>query len=167
MGSQTAARILNQRTDDHICADVARLDGFHKLAVAVIDHADDIGTDGLDERDQLADLLDGERRAGGVALAALDGDELGARVDRRADAVVINRAVRLERNLRIAHAVFLERAGAFADADDLFQRVIRAADGESSSSPGSRLALSATASAWVPQVICGRTSAASVWKQSA
>ena len=128
-GGQTAARILNQRTDDHIRADVARLDGFHKLAVAVIDHADDIGTDGLDERDQLADLPDGERRAGGVALAALDGDELGARVDCRADAVVINRAVRLERNLRIAHAVFLERAGAFADADDLFQRVIRAADG--------------------------------------
>ena len=34
--------------------------------------------------------------------------------------------------------------------------------GLSSSSPGSRFALSATARACVPQVICGRTSAASV-----
>ena len=39
--------------------------------------------------------------------------------------------------------------------------------GLSSVSPGSRFALSATVSACVPQVICGRTSAASVWKQSA
>ncbi len=39
--------------------------------------------------------------------------------------------------------------------------------GLSSVSPGSRLALSATVSACVPQVIWGRTSAASVWKQSA
>ena len=39
--------------------------------------------------------------------------------------------------------------------------------GLSSSSPGSRFAPSATASACVPQVICGRTRAASVPKQSA
>ena len=41
-GRETAAGIFNQRTDDHIRADIAGLDGLHKLAVAVIDHADDV-----------------------------------------------------------------------------------------------------------------------------
>ena len=36
--------------------------------------------------------------------------------------------------------------------------------GESNSSPGRKFAINASASAWVPQVICGRTRASSPWK---
>lgn len=67
----------------------------------------------------------------------------------------------------MVHAVFLERAGARADADDLLERVMRRRPGLSVS-PGRRLALSATVSADACLVICGRTpGATSVWKQSA
>ena len=50
----------------------------------------------LQKRDQLPDLLHGEAGAGGVALGALDGDELGALVDLGADGIVVEGAVGLQ-----------------------------------------------------------------------
>ena len=128
-GGEAAAGILDQRADDHVRTDIAGLDGLHELAVAVVHHADDVAADGLDERDQLADLRDGERRAGGVALGALDGDQLRLRLDLFADALVVEAAVRQQIDLVVGHAVFAQGALALADADDLLERVVRAADG--------------------------------------
>ena len=61
----------------------------------------------------------------------------------------------------------LERMNAAVLGDPDAHPFYGAPTGLSSVSPGSRFALSATVSACVPQVIWGRTSAASVWKQSA
>ena len=76
------------------------------------------------EGDQLPDLCDGEGGPGGVALGALDGDELGALVDLLADGVVVKGAVRLQIRLGVGDAVLLQGALALADADDLLQRVV-------------------------------------------
>ena len=127
-GRESAARILDERADNHVRADVAGLNRLDKFAVAVVHHADDAGTDALHKGNQLANLLDRERRAGRVTLAALDGDELGALVDGVFNALVVDGAVLKQRNLCIADTVFLQRTGAFADADDFLQRVIRTAD---------------------------------------
>ena len=62
--------------------------------------------------------------AGGVALGALDGHQLGFFVDGGPDAVVVKAAVRKQVYLAVADAVFPQGAGGGADADDLLQRVI-------------------------------------------
>ena len=90
--------------------------------------ADSLGFALLAEGDELADLLDGERRARGVALRALDGDKLRLFVDGASDALIVERPVRKQIDLPVLHAVLRERAGRGADADDLLERVIRAAD---------------------------------------
>ena len=128
-GRKAAARILDQGADDHVRAEVTRLNDVHKLAVAIVHHADDVAADALDERDQLADLPDGERRTGCIALGALDGAQLRLRLDLRADALVVDAAVREEIDLVVGHAVLGQGARALADADDLLERVVRAADG--------------------------------------
>ena len=128
-GRKPATWVFDQAADDHVRAQIGRLDGFHKLAVAVIDHAGNARLDRLAERDELADFLHGVRRSCRVPLRALDGDELRLFRDRRADAVIIKRSVREQIDLPVAHAVLLERALGLADADDLLERVIRRADG--------------------------------------
>ena len=58
-------------------------------------------------------------------------DELGLIVQRALDGGEVKAAVFAQVDLRIADAVLLERAWAFADADDLFERVVGlAGDGE-------------------------------------
>ena len=128
-GGKAATGVLDEAAHDHIGAHVGGLDGFHKLAVAVIHHDLHVGLDGLAEGDELADLSDGEGGAGGVALGALDGDELGTLVDLFADGVVVKGTVGLEIGLGVGDAVLLQRALAGADADDLFQGVIGSAHG--------------------------------------
>ena len=128
-GREPAAGVLDERADDHVRAEVGRLDRLDELAVAVVDHADDVRVDALAERDQLADLLHGKRRPRGVALRALDGHELHAAAQRLLDGRIVKAVVRQQVDLPVVHAVFLERAGARADADDLLERVIRRADG--------------------------------------
>ena len=128
-GREPAAGVFDERAHDHVRAEVGRLDRLDELAVAVVDHADDVRVDALAERDQLADLRDRERRARGVALRALDGHELHAAAQRLLDGRIVKAVVRQQVDLPVVHAVFLERAGARADADDLLERVIRRADG--------------------------------------
>ena len=126
---KTAAGVLDEGAHDHVRANVGGLDRLDELAVAVIDHADDVGLDALAESDELPDLLHGEGRARGIALRALDGDELGALIDGPFNGGIVERAVRPEIRLRIRDAVLLQRADTLADADDLLKRVIRCADG--------------------------------------
>ena len=73
----------------------------------------------------------GHREAGpgGVALGALDGDQLGFFVDGLFDAVVIKVPVGKQVYLPVVNAVLRQRAGAFPDADDLLQGVIGHAHG--------------------------------------
>ena len=72
-GRKTAAGVLDEAADDHVRADIARLDRLDELAVAVIDHDRDVGFDRAADGDGLADLRDRERRTRLVALGALDG----------------------------------------------------------------------------------------------
>ena len=65
---QAAAGIFDQAADDHVRADVRRLDRLDKFAVAVVHHADHVRLALLAERDDLADLRNGEGRARGVSL---------------------------------------------------------------------------------------------------
>ena len=53
--SKSAARIFDEGTNDHICADLSPLFFFHKSALAVIYHADYIRFDIFDIGDQLTD----------------------------------------------------------------------------------------------------------------
>ena len=128
-GGQTAAGVLDERADDHIRADVAGLNGLDKLAVAVVHHAEHVRLALFAKADQLADACDGERRTHGVALAALDRDELCFLIDRGADAVEVEAAVGQQIDLAVGHAVLRQRAGGGADADDLLQRVVGLAYG--------------------------------------
>ena len=57
-GRKAAAGVFDERADDHVRAEVGRLDRLDEFAVAVVDHADDVRVDALAERDQLADLRD-------------------------------------------------------------------------------------------------------------
>ena len=128
-GGQTAAGILDEAAYDHVRAHVGRLPQLGKLAVAVVHHADDIRLALLTEGDQLTDLIHGEAGAGGVALGALDGDELGLFMDGGPNTVIVKAAVGQQIHLPVGNAVLLERAGGGADADDLLERVIRRTNG--------------------------------------
>ena len=68
-----AARILDQRANDHVCSHIAGLDPFHKLSVAVIYHADHLRASLLDKCDQFPDLFYGIAGTGLISLGALDG----------------------------------------------------------------------------------------------
>ena len=166
-GGKAAAGVFDEAAHHHVGPQIRRAPGLHELAVAVVHHDFHVRLDPLAEGDQFPDLPDREGGAGGVALGPLDGDELGAAVDLLPDGVVVEGSVGLQVRLGIGDAVLLQGAFALPDADDLLQGVIGAPTGDSSSSPGSRLAERATARAWVPQVIWGRTRAASVWNTSA
>ena len=128
-GSQTAAQIFDEASHHHIGPHIRGFLSLHQFAVAVIHHADDVGLTALAEGDQLTDLPHGEGGAGGVALGALDGHQLGFFVDGGPDAVVVKAAVRKQVYLAVADAVFPQGAGRGADADDLLQRVIGRPDG--------------------------------------
>ena len=128
-GRKPAAGVFDEAAHDHIRAHVGRLAALDKFAVAVIDHAQSVGLALLAKRDELPDLFHRKRRARGVALGALDGDELCLVRDGGADAVIVERPVRQQIDLPVGNAVFLQRAFGRADADDLLQRVIRRTDG--------------------------------------
>ena len=90
---------------------------------------DDEGRDNLER--VYADVFhtqDAEAGTGGIALAALDGDELGLGADGPFDALIVKAAAGQQIHLPVGDAVLLEGAGGGADADDLLQRVIRRAD---------------------------------------
>ena len=123
-GGKAAAGVFNQAAHGHVRAYVGGFDGFHKLAVAVVHHDGNAGLDIFAEGNQLADLPDGEGGAGGVALGALNGDELRLFVDGLTDAVIVKAAVGEQVYLPVSNAVFRQRAGAFPDADDLLQGVV-------------------------------------------
>ena len=128
---KAAAGVFNKAADDHICAEIARLVRLDKFTVAVVDHDDNIGAQLLAEGNGLADGVDGDRRARAVALGALNVDELGLIVQRALDGRKIKAAIGEKVDLCVGNAVLLERARAFADADDLFERVVGlAGDGE-------------------------------------
>ena len=128
-GGQTAAGVFDETAYYHISAHIRRLNALHKFAVAVVHHDLDVRLDLLAEANQLPNLLHGEARAGGVALGALDGDELGALVDLGTDGIVVEGAVGLQVRLGVGNTVLLQRALALPDADDLLQRVIGCAHG--------------------------------------
>ena len=123
-GGQAAAGVLDERTDDHVRAHVRRLHGLYEFAVAVVHHDGYIRLALLAEGDELADLGHGEGGPGGVALGALDGDELGLFIDGGPNAVVVECAAWQQVHLPVADTVLLQRAGAFPDADDLLQCVV-------------------------------------------
>ena len=152
-GGKTAAGVLNQASNGHIRPHIRGFDGFHKLTVAVVHHNENIRLHALAEGDQLTDLLNGKGGTGGVALGALDGDELRLFIDGLTNGGVVEAAVGQQIHLPVGHTVLGQGAGALPDADNLLEGIVRHATGESSSSPGSRLALRATVRAWVPQVI--------------
>ena len=126
---KAATGIFDEGTDYHVGAHVGGLHALHKFAVAVVHHDLDVRLDLLAEADQLPNLLHGETGTGGVALGALNGNELGARIDLGADSVIVKGSVRLQVRLRVGHAVFLQGALALPDADDLFQRIVGCAHG--------------------------------------
>ena len=123
-GRKAAAGVLDEAAHGHVRANVGRLNGLHEFAIAVVNHDSNVGLDILAEGDQLADLLDGEGGTGGVALGALNGDELRFIVDGLADAVVVKASVGEQVYLPVDNAVFRQRAGTFPDADDLLQGVV-------------------------------------------
>ena len=91
---KSAARILDEGTDNHVCPDLNRLTLFHEFAVAVVDHADHVRFDVLDECDQFSDALHRERLARCISLGTLDGDKMRALVDGGADAFIVKLSVR-------------------------------------------------------------------------
>ena len=105
-GGESAAWIFNERAHHHIRPHIRGLLTLHKLPVAVVHHTDHIGLDGLAEGDQFPDLLHGEGGAGGVALGALNGDQLGLGADGGADGVIVKGPIRLQIHLPVGHAVF-------------------------------------------------------------
>ena len=94
-GREPAAGVFDERAHDQIRPHVRGLDALDELAVAVVHHADDVGLCALAERDQLPDLLHRKRRARGVALGALDRDELCPLIDRALDGWIVERTVGL------------------------------------------------------------------------
>ena len=138
-GGKAAAGIFDQGAYDHIRADIGGFDGFHELTVAVVNHDNDIGLDGLAEGDELADLGDGEGGAGGIALGTLDGDHLGSGIDGLFDILVVEAAVREQVDLVVADTVLGQGAGGGADADDLLEGVIGQADRGKQLVPGEKI----------------------------
>ena len=60
--------VFDQRTDYHVCSDIAWLDCFNEFTVAVIYHTDDIRFDLFDKGDQLSNLIYRKGRAGLIAF---------------------------------------------------------------------------------------------------
>ena len=75
----------------------------------------------------MADLGYGVAGTGGVALGALNGDQLRFFIDGGADAVVVEGAVLQQLHLTVADAVFRQGAGRGAGTDHAGQRVVRRA----------------------------------------
>ena len=65
-----------------------------------------------------------EGGTGGIALGALNGDQLGLFVNGPADTFVVEAAVGKQIHLVVADAVFVQRAGGGTDADYFLQGVI-------------------------------------------
>ena len=60
-GREAAAGVFDERADDHVRAEVGRLDRLDELAVAVVDHADDVRVDALAERDHKTQVKSNDR----------------------------------------------------------------------------------------------------------
>ena len=86
----SAAGVFNERTDDQIGSDRARLLLLNKLSVTVIDKDDRFGTCFTDRGNDGSDRLDRKRGAGRIAAAALNMRELGA-LDRFFDGFIVRR----------------------------------------------------------------------------
>ena len=124
-GRNAAARVLDERPDDHVRTHIGGFDSLGEFSIAVVDHDEDVRFQLFDKLDEFADLLDRERRPHLVALGPLDGDEFRLLVDRGPDAVPVEGPVVQKVDLSVRDAVLGERAGGLPDADDLFERVIR------------------------------------------
>ena len=117
-GRDAAARVLDHGARHQIHADRDGRLVFGKLAVAVVEHDDGIGRQGLDDVADLLDLFNSQRGASGVALTALNIDHLGLLFGYRLfDALQVNGAVGEQGNLAVLNAEIDQRARAFGDAD--------------------------------------------------
>ena len=123
-GGKTAAGVLNKAAHHHICPHIAGLKLLHELAVAVVHHADDVRFALFAEGNQLPDLLHGEAGAGGIALGALNGNELRLFIDGLADSLIVESAIGQEIGLPIGDAVFSQRPHRGTDADHALQGVV-------------------------------------------
>ena len=122
--SKAAAGIFNQASHGHIRTHIRGLHGFHKLTVAVVHHHQHIRLYALAEGDQLPNLLYGKGGPCGVALGALNGNELRLFVDGFPDGGVVKTAVGQKIHLPVGNAILCQGAGAFPYADYLLEGVI-------------------------------------------
>ena len=104
-GRDAAARVLDERSDDHVSTDIRGFDGLRELTVAVVHHDEDVRLQIFDEPDEFPDLFDRERRAHLVALGPLDGDEFRLLVDRGSDALPVEGPVVQKVDLAVRDAV--------------------------------------------------------------
>ena len=87
--SQTASRILDQRTHGHICSHIGRFDAFHKFTVAVVHHHDEILPDAFHKSNRFADLVYGKCRTSLITFGTLDRNETGVWFDGLTDLLKI------------------------------------------------------------------------------
>ena len=127
-GSETAAWIFDQGSDNHIGADLRGLLRFHKFAITIVDHADNRWLDAPDKGNQFSDLRNREGGACLISLGALNGDQPCVFADGGADSVIVEGSVGEKIDLAVADAILAERTGGGADADDFFQCIIGASD---------------------------------------
>ena len=107
-GSQTAARIFDQGTYDHIRAHIARFDCFDKFSVTVVYHTDNIRFDPFDKGDQFSDFMNGIAGTCLIAFGALYGNQLCLFVQRRFDCRIVKISVFQQFHLAVVDAVFCQ-----------------------------------------------------------
>ena len=138
---KSAARILDQGADDHICADVGGLLPLYKFAVAVVDHADHVRTLALDRGDGLPNLGDAQCAAVLIALGTLDRHQMDCGIFKRlTDAVKVKCAVGQEVHLLVADAVLGKGSPGGTDSDHFLQRIVGSAGSGKKDLSGAQIA---------------------------
>ena len=124
-GSQTAAGIFDQRTNDHICAYIGRFSCFNEFAVAVVYHTNYIRFYTFYKSDQFADSFHRKCGTHFIAFGTLDSYQFCFFVDGFADIFVVKRAIFQQIYFSIGNAKFCQRTRGFPQTNDFFQCVIR------------------------------------------
>ena len=132
-----AARIFDERADDKIGAHGGRLLFFGEFAVAVVDHDERVGANGLDGAHGFADLVHGQGAAGHISFGTLQKADFYPRAlfafEKGGQGVEVDCLSLFQFNLAVLHAEIGERSlSLFArQADDVAERVVGLArDGE-------------------------------------
>ena len=106
---QTASRIFDQGTNDHVRSHITWFNLLYKFSITVVHHTDHIRLDLLDKGDQLSDLLHGIAWSCLISLGSLDRHQFRPLIDCLPDCRIIKITVFQKLHLTVCDPILCQR----------------------------------------------------------